>query len=143
MNNFNLRSICTTVTAWMVLSLQTAGASTLVYTPINPMFGGNPGNGPNLMSIATAQNGHKAPNTPPLTPLQRFNNSLQQAILNNLASQIKNSIFGNGGATITPGTYDTASFTVNVIQNADGSLTVQTTDKITGATSTFDVATAL
>lgn len=127
----------------MALSLQAAGASELVYTPVNPSFGGNPNNGPILLSSAQAQNGFTAPKAPALTPIQRFNNSLQQAILNQLSTQIRNTIFGTNGTTITPGTYDAGNYVVAIIQNADGSLTITTTDKTNGATATFDVSTAM
>jgi curli production assembly/transport component CsgF len=143
MNICTLNLACMRVIVLMTVSLRVAGASELVYTPINPSFGGNPGNGPNLMGIAAAQNGHKAPPTTPLTPLQRFNNSLQQAVLNQLATQIKDTIFGTGGTTITPGTYNAGNYVVTVIQNADGSLTISTTDKTNGSTATFDVSTAM
>ncbi len=143
MNKYALSRTCKKLMVLLAMYLPAAGASELVYTPINPSFGGNPNNGAMLLNIAQAQNEFKAPKAVALTPLQRFNNSLQQAILNNLAAQIKNSMFGNDGVTVEPGTYDTASYTINVIQNADGSLTIQTTDKTNGATATFDVSTAL
>lgn len=143
MCNPTLSRIRTMIIVCTTLSLQAAGASELIYTPTNPSFGGNPNNGPVLLSIAQAQNGYSAPKVTPLTPLQRFNNSLQQSILNNLASEIRNSMFGTTGTHINPGTYDTTNYTINVIQNADGSLTIQTTDKTNGATATFDVSTAL
>jgi curli production assembly/transport component CsgF len=143
MNNYALGRVCIRTIVSLALFQQTAGASGLVYTPINPTFGGNPNNGPMLLSTAQAQNGFTAPKPAPLTPLQRFNNSLQQAILNNLASQIKTSLFGTDGTTITPGTYDAVNYTITVVQNADGSLTITTTDKTNGATATFDVSTAM
>jgi curli production assembly/transport component CsgF len=142
MNICTLNRACLGVIVLMVLSLQTAGASELVYTPVNPSFGGNPGNGSMLLNNAQAQNNTKAPSTA-LSPLQRFNNNLQNAILNNLATQIKDTIFGTNGTTITPGTYDAGNYVVAIIQNADGSLTITTTDKTNGATATFDVSTAM
>ena len=38
-----------------------ASATEMVYTPINPSFGGNPLNANMLLSKAQAQNKHKAP----------------------------------------------------------------------------------
>lgn len=142
MNICTLNRACLGVIVLMVLSLQAAGASELVYTPINPSFGGNPGNGSMLLNNAQAQNKTKAPSTA-LSPLQRFNNNLQNAILNNLATQIKDTIFGTNGTTITPGTYNTVNYTINVVDNGDGSITITTTDKTSGATATFDVSTAM
>ncbi len=146
MNFYNLKSACKGILVMMMLSFQAAWASGLVYTPINPTFGGNPNNGPVLLSDAQTQNHFTAPKAAPLTPLQRFNSSLQQAILNQLSTQIKNTIFGTSlgnGTTITPGTYDAGNYVVSIAQNADGSLTVTTTDKTSGATATFDVSTTM
>ena len=141
---YSLKNACKGMLVMMTLSFQAAGASELVYVPINPSFGGNPNNGPVLLSDAQAQNGFTAPKAAPLTPLQRFNNSLQQAILNQLATQIKNTIFGTtNGTTITPGTYDAGNYVVSIVQNADGSLTITTTDKTNGSTATFDVSTLM
>lgn len=146
MSIYILKNTCKGMLVMMTLSFQAAWASGLVYVPINPTFGGNPNNGPVLLSDAQAQNGFTAPKAPPLTPLQRFNNSLQQAILNQLSTQIKNTLFGTSlgnGTTITPGTYNAGNYVVSVAQNADGSLTVTTTDKTTGAVATFDVSTTM
>ena len=143
MKRFKTSKFASLAALVLAMPFHDVAASEMVYTPINPSFGGNPNNGPNLQSIANAQNGYTAPKPAPLTPLQRFNNALQQSILNTLASEIRNTIFGTNGNTITPGTYDTVNYTVTVIQNADGSLTIQTTDKTTGATASFDISTAL
>lgn len=115
----------------------TATASGLIYTPINPAFGGNPNNGPVLMSVAQAQNDTKAPQ---LTQLQKFNNALQQAILNHISTQVLNTMFGASN-TLTPGTFDTGSYTV-VVSPADssGNITITTTDKSSGAVATFEVS---
>lgn len=143
MNICTLNRACMRIIALMALPIQVAVASELIYTPVNPSFGGNPNNAAMLLNTAQAQNGFKAPKAPALTPMQRFQNNLQQAILNNLATQIKNSIFGTDGTQITPGTYDAGNYTVTVIGNDDGSLTITTIDNTNGATATFDVAPTL
>ncbi len=38
-----------------------AAATELIYTPVNPVFGGNPLNGPVLLNNAQAQNNKKDP----------------------------------------------------------------------------------
>jgi curli production assembly/transport component CsgF len=43
------------VGAGLALAFSPASASSLVYTPVNPTFGGNPANGPNLLAQAQAQ----------------------------------------------------------------------------------------
>jgi curli production assembly/transport component CsgF len=44
-----------TIGAGLALAFSPASASSLVYTPVNPTFGGNPANGPNLLAQAQAQ----------------------------------------------------------------------------------------
>lgn len=126
---------------WMIVSLvllaRAAGATQLVYTPVNPEFGGNPSNGPVLLNNAQAQNNTHAPT---LTPLQRFQSNLQQAILNNLANQIKTDLFGTSGNSITPGIYTAGNYTVTVTDNGDGTLTIVTTDNTSGASASFQVS---
>lgn len=113
-----------------------AQASEMVYTPINPSFGGNPANATMLMSNAQAQNTTKAPQP---TQLETFNKNLQQAILNRVASQAMNTMFA-GNYKLTPGAYDTGTYSITVTQNPDGSLTVVTLDKTTGAAANFVVS---
>jgi curli production assembly/transport component CsgF len=92
-----------------------ASAGTLIYTPTNPSFGGNPLNGSTLLSTAQAQNQHlpstNSPGSTPLTPGQVFAQQLQSQLYASLANQITQQIFGAsaqpngtfsfGGTTIT------------------------------------------
>ena len=120
-----------------------AWSSTLVYQPNNPNFGGNPANGPNLLNEANAQNKHTDPSlsafsSPTSTSsLDQFNAQLQQAILSRVAGSVTNSIVGTNGE---PGTISTGNFTIVVSAAGNGNLQVTTTDKTTGATSTFIVS---
>ncbi|WP_332790806.1 curli assembly protein CsgF [Sphingomonas sp. GB1N7] len=74
-----------------------APAQQLVYTPINPAFGGNPFNSSQLLAIANAQNQFlpKASSTTPPTQAQQFAAQLQSTILAGVAQQVSNAIFGN------------------------------------------------
>ena len=112
-------------------------ATELVYAPINPSFvGGNPNNAAGLLAIAGAQNSTHAPT---LTPLQNFNNALQQAILNRLSSETLTAVFGKG-STLVPGTYDTAGYSISIQDMGNGTLQVTTTDKSTGAQVSFNIS---
>lgn len=125
------------LTILLLLSAE-ALATEMVYAPVNPTFGGNPNNAPGLLANAQAQNPFKAP---PASPLQNFNNSLQSAILSRLSSEALTSMFGKS-STLVPGSYDTGSYTINVVQPvANGPLTITTTDKTSGSTATFTVDT--
>lgn len=74
-----------------------ASAQQLVYTPINPAFGGNPFNSSQLLAIANAQNQFlpKSSTTTPPTQAQQFAAQLQSTILAGVAQQVSNAIFGN------------------------------------------------
>jgi curli production assembly/transport component CsgF len=118
-------------------------ASPLIYTPINPTFGGNPDNGAVLMDQATAQNKHQDSNmssaTSSTSTLDQFNSELQQAILSRVASSVTSSIVGTDGS-LKPGTIDTGNFSINIAQVTGGNLQVTTTDKTSGASTTFLVS---
>lgn len=116
-----------------------ASATEIVFTPVNPSFGGNPLNGPVLLNIANAINKYRDPAVADAlnrlnskTPFEQFNERLQQAILDRIAGNI-------AGGTPTPGTYDAGSFLVTVVVNTDGSVTVTTTDKTTGNTTQITI----
>ena len=127
---------CTAILVLVLLPTAQALATDLVYTPINPSFGGNPNNAPGLLATASAQNAFKASTN---SPLQNFNNSLQQAILNRLTTQSLATIFGKS-STLVPGSYDTSAYTIAITDSGNGTLTIATTDKKTGAVVSFEVS---
>jgi curli production assembly/transport component CsgF len=126
------------------LQLGLCHATGLVYTPVNPTFGGNPDNGPYLLSTANAVNKHSAPAEAGIegisaqSPLQQFNAELEQAILSRIASSATASIIGPNG-TLQPGTITTGQFSVTVTNLGNGSLQVTTTDTTTGQSTSFQV----
>jgi len=72
-----------------------ASAQQLVYTPINPSFGGNPFNSAHLLGIANAQNDFKDPKASTSGSQQDiFARQLQSRLLSALSSQIVDAIFG-------------------------------------------------
>jgi curli production assembly/transport component CsgF len=119
-------------------------ATTLIYQPVNPNFGGNPANGVNLLNEANAQNKYTDPSlsssgATSQSTLDQFNSELQQAILSRVATSVTNSIVGPNG-TLQPGTISTGNFTIAITAVTGGNLQVTTTDKTTGATTTFIVS---
>lgn len=120
----------------------TAGASPLIYQPVNPEFGGNPLNGSWLGSNASSQNNFKDPNVQTQTqqtPIQQFNSQLENAILSRVANAVSGQIVDSNG-NLKPGTVDTGQFRVTVTDNGDGTVTIVTVDKTTGETSRFDIS---
>lgn len=117
-------------------------AGELVYQPVHPAFGGSPLNGPVLLNEANAQNTYKDPSAPKApraqTELEKFNERLQNAVLNRIANSLTQNIVGDDGS-LQPGTVETASFTITIVDSGEGTLIITTIDKNTGATSTFEI----
>ena len=112
----------------LLLGLGSCGlvqATELVYTPINPSFGGNPLNGTWLLNNAQAQNDYDDPDLKERTnafngtsSLERFTNQLESRLLGQLLDNI-----GNGNT----GSMSTNAFLIDVIDNA-GALSIRVTD---------------
>jgi curli production assembly/transport component CsgF len=129
----------------IALAAGTAQANPLVYTPVNPTFGGNPLNGPYLLNRADAQNRHTDPNAPaavnPLSAqsqLDQFNSALQQAILSRISAAVSSSVVGSDGKLI-PGTVQTQNFTISISDIGGGKLRIVTTDKLSGSSTSFEI----
>ena len=139
----------TSIAAFFLYALaitSTASATEMVYTPINPSFGGNPNNGVVLLNNASATNKHKDPASSltsnsllQKTPLQTFNDNLERAILGQLASSASQKLLGGTGGGLTPGTVETGNFTIRISDLGGGALHVTTTDKVTGVSTSFQV----
>ncbi|WP_372242571.1 curli assembly protein CsgF [Pseudomonas sp. C1C7] len=110
-------------------------ATELVYTPVNPAFGGNPLNGTWLLNNAQAQNDYDDPDlknratATGTSALERFSAQLQSRLLGQLLDNINN---GNTGSLSTD------AFIVNVVDDS-GALTIEVTDRATGEVSEIKV----
>ena len=126
------------------ICVTSAFASDLVYTPMNPAFGGNVLNGSVLLNAAQAQNKTKDPDAPkPLggtqqSSLQQFNDILERSVLSRLAAAATSGIMGPTGQLI-PGKVSTGNFDIQISDLGGGVLQVTTTDKVTGAATSFQV----
>ncbi|HLI65336.1 MAG TPA: curli assembly protein CsgF [Caulobacteraceae bacterium] len=113
-------------------------AQQLVYTPINPAFGGNPFNSTQLEADANAQNQYRNSGaTRPETQAQLFASELQSQLLGDLANQVSNAIFGPNAQD--HGTFAFGGETVTFVRNL-GEITVTITDP-TGAQTTIQLPT--
>lgn len=116
-----------------------ASAQQLVYTPINPSFGGNPFNSAHLLGIANAQNNFKDPNAPNNgSQAQIFANQLQSRLLSALSNNIVNAIFGPNAQN--NGTVDFGGQTIAWTRELD-QVTVTITDDASGQVTTIVVPT--
>ncbi|MGJ7517625.1 curli assembly protein CsgF [Pseudomonas baetica] len=110
-------------------------ATELVYTPVNPAFGGNPLNGTWLLNNAQAQNDYDDPDLKDRTTatgtsaLDRFTAQLQSRLLGQLMDNI---------STGNTGSLSTDAFIVNVVDDS-GQLTIEVTDRATGELSEIKV----
>ncbi len=125
------------------LLLVSASASGLIYTPVNPAFGGNPLNGPVLLNAAQAINNFKDPDlvANKKTPAQQFSNTLQRSIISRLSFSAASGLVDSAGnlvATAQP--LQTADFTITITNLAGtGNMQVDVVDKFTGQATTFSV----
>ena len=102
-----------------------ASAQQLVYTPVNPAFGGNPFNSTQLEADANAQNPYKTGSTQNLTQSQLFAQQLQSELLAGLANQVAQAIFGPNSQP--SGTFSFGGETVTFVRSL-GEITVTITD---------------
>ena len=97
-------------------------AQQLIYTPVNPSFGGYYYNGQTLLSEAQAQigftAGSSAYNPYSQNPLDDFKNSLNRQILSQLSRQLLTNAFGEAG--ITEGHYELGDYNIDVTPGGDG-----------------------
>jgi curli production assembly/transport component CsgF len=94
---------CVVVSVALLPSVQ---AGTLVYSPTNPTFGGNPLNGSYLFNNAQVQNqysqsaaGSAGTGSAALTPGQIFAQQLTSQLYSSLANKITTAIFGENAQT--------------------------------------------
>jgi len=126
-----------------LLATASASATELVYTPVNPNFGGHPSNGPTLLSLASATNKHGlqsglGSSSLNQTPLQQFNQTLERMVLSQLASSATSKLMGQDGKLV-PGSFTTENFVITVTDLGGGILRVTTTEKSTGVVTSFEV----
>ena len=105
------------------------GATELVYTPVNPSFGGSPLNGAWLLGSAQAQNDKKDPDAVDRSiyerpsDLERLTSQLESSLLSELLRDAQ------AGET---GSLTTTDFFVRAYNGDAGLLIVEITDRVTG-----------
>jgi len=105
------------------LIMNVAQSTELVYTPINPSFGGSALNGSYLLNNANAQNDNTAKKTDK-DFVTRFKESLERSVLSEVTR-------GVASGDIKEGVYDTGDFRIEVIP-AGGGLMLTVTNSLTG-----------
>ncbi|HUO94382.1 MAG TPA: curli assembly protein CsgF [Rhizomicrobium sp.] len=126
-----------------LLGTASADAGQLVYTPVNPTFGGSPFNGAYLLSTAQSNNFNFQTNPKAaqelnsLTSQENTAQELRQALISALISQasqaVIDNILGTNGQAQDSGTFDLAGETVT-FSRAGGQINITLTDPTGGQT---------
>ena len=118
-----------------------ASAQQLVYTPINPSFGGNPFNSSHLLGIANSQNDLKDPKAATSGSQQDiFARQLQSRLLSALSGQIVDAVFGPNAQQ--SGTVDFGGQTIAWNRDLEN-VTLTITNDDTGEVTTIVVPTII
>lgn len=101
--------------------IEKATAQQFVYEPINPAFGGNPGNYGWLLNSANTQNLFEATRQAGFQrdPLQDFQDSLQRQVLSQLTRDIVRREFGEG-EELREQVFEFGEFSIEIMPGADG-----------------------
>lgn len=118
----------------LVLMSASAMADKLIYTPVNPSFGGNPANGGNLLNEANAQNPFKDPTTDKST-LDSFSDALKTALQN---KQVDNLAGGAASAKLGD-TFTLGNLKGIVVNEGSGKLAWLITDTSTGKSTYVEI----
>ena len=130
MNSIKIAFVAMLVSFLLPIGLQ---AQDFVYKPINSSFGGEVYNYNWLLSSATNQNRLEDPSADDALDsdaLDDFEDNINRQILNQLSSQLVNSIFGDD-TSIDPGSYNLGSYQVDISEDASG-ITINVQDNTTG-----------
>lgn len=115
----------------VVLALGFSAQGTeLVYTPINPSFGGSPLNGSFLLNKAQSQNDNQSPSNEK-DFVTRFKESLERNIINSITRKVAD-------GDITDGVYDTGDYRIEVASNGAGVI-LTITNQLTGEVTVIEM----
>lgn len=123
-------------------SLNSVSAQELVYTPVNPSFGGSPFNSGHLLAIAEVDRPDPPESDDPEalfgqeSQADQFARQLESRILSQLSSDIVDTIF-NGDAQTGTFAFDTTS--VSFERFLDGTIELVIADNATGGTTTVTI----
>lgn len=102
----------------------------LVYTPVNPAFGGNTFNYQWLLSSAESQNSFTDPNATQddQTDLERFQENLNNQLLSSLSRNVFSSQLGD---ELKEGTFNVGDLALEIFESGEG-LVINILDTTTG-----------
>ncbi|MBT1443670.1 curli production assembly protein CsgF [Shewanella sp. JM162201] len=106
------------------------GATELVYTPVNPSFGGSPLNGAFLLNKAQSQNDNQAESSEK-DFVTRFKESLERNIINSITRKVAD-------GEVKDGVYDTGDYRIEVATNGGG-VVLTITNQLTGEVTVIEM----
>ncbi len=110
----------------MCLLAGEASASPLVYTPVNPNFGGNPNNASLLLGEAADNNHFQAKAAPGISPSQAIANDITEGILTKTEADVITQI--NAASPSSGGSVPIPNGQIAYFKNADGSINLVITE---------------
>lgn len=140
MNRLLMYVVCGIACALFLLPTGVATATELVWTPINPSFGGPSFNAQWLMASAQAQNKFVEKPKPytRLDPFEDFEYTLKRQYLSHLSRKIIDEAFGEETTTpLEPGEYIIGDYAIDITTN--GQITVVITDTTSGNSTTVQI----
>ncbi|WP_299115016.1 curli assembly protein CsgF [uncultured Winogradskyella sp.] len=105
-----------------ILGISECYSQQLVYRPVNPFFGGDTFNYQFLLQSAQAQNSFTGPDDnlrDERSDLERFTESLNNQLLNQLSRSLFSQQFGADGE-LTPGTFSFGSLVLEIFESNEG-----------------------
>lgn len=112
----------------------TALATEIIYTPVNPSFGGSPLNSSHLLNSANAQNEFQDDE---LDAIEEFEDQLRRRLLSEISRKITTDTFGDEG--LTAGTYTIGDYSIDVDTGSTDGIIVEIQDFSTGGTTTIEI----
>jgi len=113
----------------------------MVYTPIDPTFGGNPFNSAHILAIANGQNKFKDPSAQQSgSQADIFARQLQSRLLSALSGQIVDAIFGDNAQD--HGTVDFGGQTIEWVRDLD-QVMLNISNDATGEITTITIPTII
>lgn len=133
---------CAAALTGLVATAMPATAGQLVYTPVNPSFGGSPLSGSYVLGLATSNNyrfqqnpANKQQLTGP-NARQQFTQQITSALLSQIASTVSQQILGSNAKD--SGTFNINGEIIN-FNRVNGQINISITDAASGANTQIQI----
>lgn len=139
LNNISNKNIKIILIVIFIVSSQLLYSDNIVWSSVNPAFGGNPINGSWLLNSAQSQKQTEATGrTSSSDPSKYFQDSLNRQILSKIAQKIISSIYGDGEESLEPGIIEYGNYIIEIYESGENMI-VSLTDILTGAQTIIEV----